>query len=181
MSARATVLDAFERILSEDGERAATLDAVAAAASVSKGGLLYHFPSKDALVAGLVERLRELVNLDLEAMRAASEGPSRYYVSSSVSDGSPLDRALVAVARLALGADPAARAALLETRLAWLGAISEEVPDPAVAAAILCIGDGQYYSTLLTGQSDPDVEVVDPTLPDVDALLAVIDRMRAGA
>ena len=36
-------------------EAAAT---VAAAADVSKGGLLYHFPSKDALVEGMLDRLR---------------------------------------------------------------------------------------------------------------------------
>ena len=36
----------------------ATMDATARAAGVSKGGLLYHFASKDALEAGLIERLR---------------------------------------------------------------------------------------------------------------------------
>lgn len=34
---------------------ALTLDAIAKKAQVSKGGLLYHFPSKDALVRGLLE------------------------------------------------------------------------------------------------------------------------------
>ena len=33
-----------------------TLDDVAAAASVSKGGLLHHFPNKQALVRGMTER-----------------------------------------------------------------------------------------------------------------------------
>jgi AcrR family transcriptional regulator len=33
-----------------------TLDAVAAAAGVSKGGLLYHFASKEALLEGMVDR-----------------------------------------------------------------------------------------------------------------------------
>ncbi|MGN6428010.1 MAG: TetR/AcrR family transcriptional regulator, partial [Leifsonia sp.] len=49
-SARDRILDAFEELLAEHSERAATLDAVAAKAGVSKGGLLYHFASKDALV-----------------------------------------------------------------------------------------------------------------------------------
>lgn len=44
--ARGAVLDAFESLLIEVGERAATLDAVAGRAGVSKGGLLYHFPNK---------------------------------------------------------------------------------------------------------------------------------------
>ena len=34
-----------------------TLDAVAAAAGVSKGGLLHHFPTKDALIHGMLDLL----------------------------------------------------------------------------------------------------------------------------
>ena len=44
-SARDRVLDAYETLLIESGPGATTLDAVAAAADVSKGGLLYHFAS----------------------------------------------------------------------------------------------------------------------------------------
>ena len=51
--ARESVLDAFEAILIDEGERAATMDATARAAGVSKGGLLYHFASKDALESGV--------------------------------------------------------------------------------------------------------------------------------
>ena len=36
-----------------------TLDAVAKEAGVSKGGLLYHFPNKDALVQGMVEHMSQ--------------------------------------------------------------------------------------------------------------------------
>ena len=36
-----------------------TLDAVAARAGVSKGGLLYHFPTKEALLKAMLERLRK--------------------------------------------------------------------------------------------------------------------------
>ena len=57
-STRDRLIDAFETLLVTAGSRAATLDAVAAAADVSKGGLLYHFPSKDALVEGMLDRLR---------------------------------------------------------------------------------------------------------------------------
>lgn len=36
-----------------------TLEAVAKEAGVSKGGLLYHFPSKDALAQGMIERMNQ--------------------------------------------------------------------------------------------------------------------------
>ena len=61
-SARDRVLDAYETLLIEAGPGAATLDAVAAAAQVSKGGLLYHFPHRQALVDATLQRLEELIN-----------------------------------------------------------------------------------------------------------------------
>jgi AcrR family transcriptional regulator len=56
VAARERILDAAEQLVTADGARHLTLDAVAQAAGVSKGGLLYHFPSKDALLAGMIER-----------------------------------------------------------------------------------------------------------------------------
>jgi AcrR family transcriptional regulator len=72
-SARDRVLDAYETLLIEAGPAAATLDAVAAGAGVSKGGLLYHFASKDALGAGLLDRLRERSAADADALAALRE------------------------------------------------------------------------------------------------------------
>lgn len=48
-----------------------TLDAVAAHAKVSKGGLLYHFPSKDSLILALVERTCDHWRQDYTAAIAA--------------------------------------------------------------------------------------------------------------
>jgi AcrR family transcriptional regulator len=51
-----TLLLAAQMVLRRDGVRSLTLDAVAREAGVSKGGLIHHFPSKDALIAALVDR-----------------------------------------------------------------------------------------------------------------------------
>ncbi len=69
-SARDRVLDSFVAIVCEDGERPATLDAVAARAGVSKGGLLYHFASKDLLLKGVVEHHMDQHRSDLEMAEA---------------------------------------------------------------------------------------------------------------
>lgn len=50
------ILDAADTVLLRKGARGLTIDAVAAEAGLSKGGVLHHFASKDALVAALVER-----------------------------------------------------------------------------------------------------------------------------
>lgn len=54
--ARTRVLDAAEAIAIRDGARRLTLDAAAQEAGVSKGGVLYHFPSKQALLDAMLTR-----------------------------------------------------------------------------------------------------------------------------
>lgn len=56
------ILDAAESLMRRSGERTVTMDAVAAEAGLSKGGVLHHYASKDALISALaarkVERMR---------------------------------------------------------------------------------------------------------------------------
>ncbi|MDV2581829.1 TetR/AcrR family transcriptional regulator [Alkalibacillus haloalkaliphilus] len=56
-SRRIEILNAASKIVSDKGIFNLTLEAVAKEAGISKGGLLYHFPSKEALVEGMVEHL----------------------------------------------------------------------------------------------------------------------------
>ncbi|MHB2264186.1 TetR/AcrR family transcriptional regulator [Aliihoeflea sp. PC F10.4] len=53
---RDAILNAAEEVISESGAGQLTFDAVAARAGVSKGGVLYCFPSKPALIAAMTER-----------------------------------------------------------------------------------------------------------------------------
>jgi AcrR family transcriptional regulator len=54
--ARERILIAAECVVTDVGAGRMTLDGVAQAAGVSKGGLLYHFPSKESLVVALAQR-----------------------------------------------------------------------------------------------------------------------------
>ncbi len=56
-SKRDRILDAASRVVESQGAAHLTIDAVAAEADVSKGGVLYHFPSKQALLEGMLERV----------------------------------------------------------------------------------------------------------------------------
>jgi len=58
-NSRGLVLDAADALVSEVGANHMSLDAVAARAGISKGGLLYLFPSKVALLQGMLERYVE--------------------------------------------------------------------------------------------------------------------------
>ncbi|WP_412542200.1 TetR/AcrR family transcriptional regulator [Longispora sp. K20-0274] len=64
---RERILDAAEALLVEQGTGSFTLSAVAERAGVSKGGLLYHFKTKEALIQALVERLVEEFDRSIES------------------------------------------------------------------------------------------------------------------
>ncbi|WP_125613410.1 TetR/AcrR family transcriptional regulator [Specibacter cremeus] len=180
--ARDRILQAYEDLLINDGARGATLDAVAAAAGVSKGGLLYHFKSKEALTAGLIAKLRELAEADFEGMRNDPAGPSDYYVRTSVLSGSTFDRALLAAMRLAQEDDSNVRAAFTDIHAEWYRLLLADVGDAGVARAIMLIGDGLYYSAALYGlPSDGTLPARNAGDVSVASLLDIVEDLRARA
>jgi AcrR family transcriptional regulator len=72
-NSREKVLDAAAELVSEVGSGRLTLDAVAERAGLSKGGLLYNFPTKDALLQAMVQRLVDGVAAEREALRPEAE------------------------------------------------------------------------------------------------------------
>lgn len=100
---RAALLEAAGRVLQAQGA-AMSLDAVAREAGVSKGGLLHHFPSREALLSALALDLLARFHVQLEdAYRREVEahGPlpgawSRAYIAVSFTPN-PQEAALYAV------------------------------------------------------------------------------------
>ncbi len=72
--ARARVLDAAERLVLETGAGHLTLDAVAKCAGLSKGGLLYHFPSKDLLLEAMLTRFLSDIEAQIATRSARGKG-----------------------------------------------------------------------------------------------------------
>lgn len=153
---RARILDAYERLLVNGGTRVATLDAVAAEAGVSKGGLLYHFASKDELRDAMLDRLKEQGERDVEKMLAAPEGAAWYFLRTSMDTGSDFDRAIIAASSIAFESDTKATEALASIRNQWFEVIKEQLGDEALARTIQLIGDGMYFDDT-TGLSNSDV------------------------
>jgi AcrR family transcriptional regulator len=75
---RDSLLDAAETVVMRQGIANLALDAVAAEAGISKGGLLHHFPSKDRLVEAMVARSAESWRgCYMGAYERTPEGPGR--------------------------------------------------------------------------------------------------------
>lgn len=75
---RDRMLDAAVAVVVRQGIANLTLEAAAAEAGMSKGGLLHHFPNKDRLVEALVTRCAEHVREgSVQAYQCTPEGPGR--------------------------------------------------------------------------------------------------------
>ena len=64
------LLVAAKRVVARDGVAKLTLDSVAQEAGVSNGGVLYHFPTKNALVAAMMESDIACWNAEVAACRS---------------------------------------------------------------------------------------------------------------
>lgn len=156
---RDRILDALENLLLEKGMSQVTLENVAASAGVSKGGLLYHFKSKDALLAGLVRRLSERAEHQLDAAVAKGTPVAEWYLQTP-NPGNAADalelalfRSMVAAMRtIDAKSGPEAdevQQALSDMMDSWSEGLDKDIDDPVRADIIRLVGDGVYLRALL--------------------------------
>ncbi|UYQ61253.1 TetR/AcrR family transcriptional regulator [Streptomyces peucetius] len=150
---RDQLLDAVERLLVKGGVDAVRLDAVAAEAGVSKGGLLHHFPSKRALVAGVVQRLIDR----FEAMLPGPDAPPGAYTTAwldaSIPQEAPghgsADRDYVPMALLAAAGGPEALDVLQRHYRRWQERLEADRLAPGVSTLVRMAVDGWWTARML--------------------------------
>lgn len=156
---RNRILDSLERLLLEQSVAQVTLEAVAAHAQVSKGGLLYHFPSKEALLAGMVRRLGERSDQQLADAVASGRTVSEIYLQYppvESADEMTLYRSMLAAMRSADGQHGEVQRALAEVMRSWDDGLLAEIDDPVQAEIVRLVGDGIYLAALLgLPEADP--------------------------
>lgn len=72
---REALLNTAERLVVEQGVKSLTIAGVAEATGVSRGGVFYHFPTKEALIQAMVARLVDQFQQTLERAVAADPDP----------------------------------------------------------------------------------------------------------
>jgi AcrR family transcriptional regulator len=176
---RDRILEAGYAIAGQSGVAAVTLDAVADRAGVSKGGLLYHFPSKEALVAGMVDGLcRTFAGLADAATRAdpvPAGRSARAYLAASAGELWQSDRWLALVGALVIspGLLDAWRAGVVAGR----AADEAEDADLVAAAIVRLAADGLWLAGVL-GLPAPDQQLHAAILAELDQMTR---RPRPGA
>jgi AcrR family transcriptional regulator len=149
LATRERLLAASAMLIATEGPSALTLDRAAEAGGVSKGAILYHFRSKDALVSALVQALLDHFDAATEKLAssdAVSKGSyARAYakVSFDPRNKSPEAAAglLVAVANdIALLKPAAERHAEYQQRL------EDDGISPTIATLVRLASDGLYFA-----------------------------------
>jgi AcrR family transcriptional regulator len=147
---RDRLLDAAARLLLRDPSKV-TLDAVAAEAGTSKGGLLYHFSSKAELLDAVVDRWEASFQDQIDA--AAQDTPGgwvRAYAEVSALDGQDehareIDSGLLAV----LALQPDRMQAVRSRYEGWQERIVDDGIDPVDATIVRLAADGLWFAELM--------------------------------
>lgn len=158
-SRRQKLLEATAHLAERSGVTSITLEAVAERAGVSKGGLLHHFPSKAALVKGMVEwtvsRYYDLVAKEVSGAPSGENGIARAYVTTS--SGAGADTQLWNAVLTATLLQPSLLDIMRE-RARPLFSAAVEGPEDVDAAVAWLAADGLWLAEML-GLYDLDPEL----------------------
>lgn len=78
-SNRDKILDGVVRLIERDGITAVTFDAVAAEAGITRGGIIYHFPSRDELILATHQHLARQWEAQLRSLASDPDRPADRY------------------------------------------------------------------------------------------------------
>ena len=162
------ILDAAENLIIARGVAALTLEAAAREAGVSKGGLLYHFASKEALLEALLGRLAAFIAQEFAACVAAQpEGKGRVALAmlewgfgeGEMACNERHERA-GAVFLAAFHHDPALLAPMRAVIADMRAAVAHDGLPPGHGAAIMAAGDGLFMARLFSLYTPSAAELV---------------------
>ena len=150
------ILDAAERIVLRDGVGHLTLEASATEAGLSKGGVLYHYPSRDALVAAMVTRIIQEFEDDIARYLPEPGSPeaelpgvyARAYVRATLAPAAPGQERLGAALLAAAAAEPELLIPLQEAADGWQARLVDDGLDAALATVVRLACDGLWLCDL---------------------------------
>jgi AcrR family transcriptional regulator len=166
--ARDRALGAAIVIASRDGVGSLTIEAVAREAELSKGGVLHHFKTKDALVLAMVERLCDMFEAGVLAAAEADPDPVGRQTRAFLAALAPEELTTVSRALLAAVAhDPKLLEPLRRAYTRCYARVENDGIDPVDAHIVRLAADAMWMS-----------DVFD--LPPIDREMQkqVMDRLR---
>jgi AcrR family transcriptional regulator len=174
-SSRALLLETAAEVVAEHGPTALTFDGVAAAAGLSKGGLLYHFPTKVALLEALLASVLDRFETEVDRRAAAADGPlawARAYVDATFDEPSSQPDLAIAALLAAPEVSPELLARCVGRFATWQQRLEADGLPTPTAALVRYACDGWWTARALAPEAAADAEVVREQLHrQLDALV----------
>ncbi|MBF0330498.1 MAG: TetR family transcriptional regulator [Candidatus Omnitrophica bacterium] len=146
------ILDGAEAVVMEMGAVHMSLDVVARKAGVSKGGLMYHFPTKKSLLKAMIERLVAQFYTDrAEISDKVKQGPGqnlRAGILTALAPNEKRDRMGLSILVVAAN-DPELLKCLKEAHRVHMKEMADSGLDFERAAVISLASDGLMLSEML--------------------------------
>ena len=147
---RQLILETAERLFVEQGT-GVSLATIATEAGLAKGGLMHHFPSRDALIQGVIEHGCEKVWQEVHAcVDPADDRPgslTRGYVRAFTGDSRYLEGLFSASGIMAVfGHYPAVQHTIAQDARLWREAFEEDGLTPARVLAVRYAAEGLALS-----------------------------------
>ena len=154
MQTRDSILQAAARIIARLGVSAFTIESVAHEAGVTKGGVLHHFPSKEALIDGLIDGVIEAFNKRLTAeLEGEPEGAAGRWLRAYIRTVFSMqyeDKNLIPALAAAVAADHQILARIRrDLEQSQLAAVQDGL-DPVEATIIRLAVDGIVFTRALS-------------------------------
>jgi AcrR family transcriptional regulator len=149
---RKRILDGAERLLLKEGLDGFRLDAVAAEAGVSKGGLLHHFRSKQALIDGVLLRRVDEFDAVLPEPGDPPGAFTRAWLDAAVPEIAPEtggSHDQIVVVLLSALAGGSSMEILRERYETWQHKLAADGLDPVIATLVRVAADGWWLSHVL--------------------------------
>jgi AcrR family transcriptional regulator len=135
-------------VIKRDGACSLTLESVAAEAGVSKGGLLYHFPTKDALLEALVDWWHDDFQRRLDATQGDNNAAAYLHAMDRHSTAPDWRRTLEHGPMAVMAGAPGQAARVRGRYEAWQDWLTEDAADPVAATIVRLAADGLWFATL---------------------------------
>jgi AcrR family transcriptional regulator len=146
---RERLLAAAVAVVRRAGAQGLTLEAVAAEAGVSKGGLLYHFSSKRQLLDALVARWLDEWQAEMHADGHDDGFVPAFVRASHLGAAGREERAVETALLAAMVAEPEVLAAARDRYATWQDRVEREGGDPVAATVARLAADGLWLADLL--------------------------------
>jgi len=154
------ILTAAERVALRDGVLRLTVEAVAREAKLSKGGVLYHFATKESLIQAMLDRLIRYCEQEMEQHQQNDAAPGRWtraYVRKTLAPLTPYpgeaafpkSKEVGAGLIVAAATNPKLLEPLRKRFRTWQRAIERDGISPTRATVVRLAVDGLWLADVL--------------------------------